>query len=185
MGERSHRGETRDLPALLAAGIVGAVVGTIALVNVPAAPLTFVLTTVLVLYIAHSLIKPNALLAPEVASWFAPLVGFVAGTFQGSVGISGPITGSWIHAYRLAPGAHIFSVTLIFAVSGGVQLAILIGTGELAGRWVASIAALIPVLLALPLGKLLRGRLSSKGFDRAVLAVLAASAVSLMAKLVV
>ena len=63
----------------------------------------------------------------------APGVGVVAGAFQGAIGISGPIVGSWIHSYRLPRGAHIFSVTSLFFLSGTTQFAVLVASGELAG----------------------------------------------------
>lgn len=183
-GERQHRSESRDLPILVGAGVIGAVLGTVALVSVPSEPLEIALVVTLVLYIAHSLTNPSFIIGKRQGAQLSPLVGFVAGIFQGSVGISGPIVGSWIHAYKLKPGAHIFSVTLIFAVSGAVQLAILIATGEFDGRWLASFAALIPVLLSIPLGKKLRGKLSSELFNNAVIAVLAASSISILANLI-
>ena len=103
----------------------------------------------------------------------------VTGGFQGAIGISGPIVGSWIHSYRLRRGAHILSVTTLFMLTGFTQLVVLIGHGEFAGRVQATLLACIPVLGAIPLGTRLRDRVSVRGFDLAIVGVLSVSAVAL------
>src|SRR6056297_3392163 len=182
--ERSHVAATRDLPVLAGFGIVGAAIGTVALVSLPETPLLVILMVAILAYIAAFITKPDLTVTPERSRRLAPAVGVTAGAFQGAVGISGPIVGSWIHSYRLPRGAHILSVTALFLVTGFTQFAIFVSSGELSGRVLASLAACVPVLASIPLGTWVRERVSVRGFDVAVLAMLAASVVALAFEIV-
>ncbi len=173
--ERSHRSETRDLPTLAVAGVAGATLGTIAFVSLPEEPLVILLIVAIAGYVITFFAKPDLQIGLERSRRLAPAVGAVAGTFQGAIGISGPIIGSWIHSYRLPRGAHILSVTSLFLVSGTTQFLVLTGSGELAGRVGASLLACIPVLGSIPIGAWLRNRVSARGFDLAVVGMLIAS----------
>lgn len=180
--ERSHVHETRDLPVLAFAGIFGAVIGTVAFVNLPDEPLVIMLIVAIVAYVVHFFARPDFRVEPSRSKQLSPLVGGAAGLFQGAIGISGPIVGSWIHSYRLPRGAHILSVTSLFLVGGAAQFAVLVGTGQLSGRVIASLLACVPVLAAIPIGTRLRDRVSSTGFDRAIIAMLLVSIVALTIK---
>ena len=182
--ERSHLSETRDLPTLAVAGVAGAVVGAIAFVSLPEEPLVILLIIAILGYVITFFAKPDLQIGPERSRRLAPAVGAVAGAFQGAIGISGPIIGSWIHSYRLTRGAHIFSVTSLFLVSGTTQFLVLAGSGELAGRVTASLLACIPVLGSIPIGAWLRNRVSARGFDLAVVGMLIASIGALAVKTV-
>ena len=137
--ERTSYNETRDLPTLAIAGVIGAVAGTLLLVNIPERPLVIAVIVAIVGYVVLFFAHPELRIGPERSKRFAPAVGGIAGVFQGAVGISGPIVGSWIHSYRLPRGAHIFSVTSLFFITGLAQLIVLIATGELSGRVVATL----------------------------------------------
>ena len=180
--ERSHLPETRDLPTLAVAGVVGAVIGAFAFVNLPDEPLVVLLIVAIVGYVVNFFVRPEATMSPARARRLAPAVGVLAGGFQGAIGISGPIVGSWIHSDRVPRGAHIFSVTSLFLVSGAAQFTVLVANGELSGRVVASLAACVPVLASIPLGTRLRDRVSVRGFDLAVVGVLSVSAVAMAIK---
>jgi hypothetical protein len=180
--ERSHVGETRDLPVLAVAGVLGAVVGAFAFVHLPEEPLVVLLIVAIAVYVITFFAHPDLATPPERSRRLAPVVGSVAGMFQGAIGISGPIVGSWIHSYRLPRGAHILSVTSLFLVSGATQFTVLVANGELSGRVLASSVACVPVLATIPLGTRLRERVSGRGFDLAVVGVLVVSAVALGVK---
>jgi uncharacterized membrane protein YfcA len=182
--ERSHVRETRDLPVLAVASVIGAVIGAIAFVSLPEEPLVILLIIAILGYVITFFFKPDLQIGPERSRRLAPAVGGVAGAFQGAIGISGPIVGSWIFSYRLPRGAHILSVTSLFFVSGATQFAVLAGSGELAGRMGASLLACIPVLGSIPIGAWLRNRVSARGFDLAVVGMLIASIGALAVKTV-
>jgi uncharacterized protein len=180
--ERSHIAETRDLPVLAVTGVVGAVVGTIAFVNLPETPLVVILIVAIVAYVAMFFAKPDLRVGPERSRRLSPGVGLLAGGFQGAIGISGPIVGSWVHSYRLPRGAHIFSVTSLFFVGAFAQFVVLVATGELSGRVTASLLACVPVMASIPVGTRLRDRVSARGFDLAIIAMLCVSIVALGVK---
>ncbi|MGB0114177.1 MAG: sulfite exporter TauE/SafE family protein [Ilumatobacteraceae bacterium] len=177
--ERHSYPETRDLPKLATAGIVGAIAGTLLLVNIPQTPLIIAVIVSIVGYVVLFFAHPDLRTTPERSRRLAPAVGAVAGTFQGAVGISGPIVGSWIHSYRLPRGAHILSVTSLFFITGFTQLVVLISTGELSGRVTATLLACIPVLASIPVGTRLRASVSGRGFDLAIIGMLCVSALAL------
>ncbi len=182
-GARRHAGETRDLPVLGVAATLGAVLGTVLLVRMPEEPLMVGLALTIFGYVGHTLRSPQASLSVETARRWSAAMGLAAGVMQGAVGISGPLVAGWIHAYRLPPNAFVFSVTLLFLVSGGTQLAGLVGNGMLVGTrlWIA-LAAIPLVLVVIPVGARLRDGLASERFDRAVLAVLLLSGASLVVR---
>ncbi len=178
--ERTSYRETRDLPTLAISGVMGAVAGTLLLVNIPERPLVIAVIVAIVGYVVLFFAHPELRIGAERSKRLAPAVGGVAGVFQGAVGISGPIVGSWIHSYRLPRGAHIFSVTSLFFITGLAQLIVLIATGELSGRMVATLLACIPVVAAIPIGTRLRNSVSVRGFDLAIVGMLVVSALALM-----
>ena len=177
--ERASYSETRDLPVLAIAGVAGAIIGTLLLVNIPEQPLVIAVIVAIVGYVVLFFAHPELRVGPTRSRQLAPVVGGVAGVFQGAVGISGPIVGSWIHSYRLPRGAHILSVTSLFFITGLAQLIVLIGTGELSGRVVATLLACIPVFAAIPIGTRLRNSVSVRGFDLAIVGMLMISALAL------
>lgn len=180
--ELEHRHETRDLPVLAGAGVVGAVIGAVVFVTVPEEPLVLALVAIIVGYIVLFFAHPDRRITPATSRRWAPAAGVTAGLFQGAIGISGPVVTTWIHAYRLPRGAYILSITSLFLVSGVAQYTVLVSSGELAGRVVATLAAIPPTLVVIPLGTRLRDRLSSRAFDLSVLALLAVAAVTLLVR---
>mgnify|MGYP001823616104 CR=1 FL=1 len=178
--ERRSFPETRDLPTLAIFGVGGAVVGTLLLVNIPETPLVVAVILAIIAYIVLFFAHPDLRTTPTRSKRLAPVVGGVAGLFQGGVGISGPIVGSWIHSYRLPRSAHILSVTSLFFITGFAQLTVLVASGELSGRVAATLLACIPVFASIPIGTRLRNSVSVRGFDLAVVGMLAVSALALV-----
>jgi uncharacterized membrane protein YfcA len=178
---RDAQRETRDLRVLVAFGVVGAVVGTIALVNVPEAPLLIALAGMIVVFVVVFVRHPELEIDDRTARRGAPIVGTLVGLAQGAVGVSGPVVATWIHGYRLVPRAYVRSVTLIFGVTGLAQIAVLLTQGAFSGDLLAASAiAAVPVVVATPLGLRLRKALAGPAFEKVVLVVLSASAVSLL-----
>jgi uncharacterized membrane protein YfcA len=178
---RDAQRETRDLGVLVAFGVVGAVIGTIALVNVPEAPLLVALAGMIVVFVIVFVRHPELEIDHRTARRGAPFVGTLVGLAQGSVGVSGPVVATWIHGYRLPPRAYVRSVTLIFGVTGLAQIVVLVAQGAFtADLLVGAAIATVPVLVATPLGLRLRKALAGPAFEKVVLVVLGVSAVSLL-----
>ena len=182
--ERHSISETRDLPRLAIAGILGAVGGTLLFVNLPETSLVIALLVAIAGYVVLFFAHPELRMAPARSKRWAPLVGVVGGTFQGAIGISGPVFGSWIHSYRLPRGAHILSVTFLFFITGVTQLTILVTNGELSGRLTATLLACIAVLASIPVGTRLRDGVSRRGFDLAIIAMLCLAIIALGARMI-
>jgi uncharacterized membrane protein YfcA len=178
---RDARGESRDLGRLVGFGIVGAVIGTVALVRLPEQPLLIALALTVGVFVVQMIRRPELGLAPATATRWSPVAGFVTGLMQGAVGVSGPVVATWLHGYRLAVQTYVFSVTVIFGVTGAVQLVVLTAQGQLhTDRLLGALLAGVGVAIALPLGLRLRRRLAGPTFEKIVLAVLLVSAVSLV-----
>ena len=180
----THRHEakdTRDLPSLLATSIVGGVAGTVALKSLDGHVLSGVLAAVIVCYIAVALLHPGFRFPPRVTRIASPPVGLAAGGLQGSTGISGPLLTTYLHGYQLPPRAYVFSLATLFFVGALVQTVTLAVVGLYTDtRLVESLLTLLPILVFLPLGSAAAKRLKPATFQRIVLVLVAASAVSLI-----
>ena len=177
--ERSSLSLTRDLPMLAGSSLLGAGLGTVLFVAVSERPLVALLMVSVTGYVVAFITQPEVAVTPAMSRRWAPVVGLVGGLFHGAIGISGPIVASWIHSYRLERGAYVLSLTGLFLISGATQFVILVLSGELDGFWVASLLACIPALATVPLGRRVRGRLSTNLFDYLVISSIAIAGLGL------
>lgn len=178
---RDARGEARDLGRLVGFGIIGAVIGTVALVHLPEQPLLLALALTVAVFVVQMIRRPDIALPEATATRWSPVAGFFVGIMQGAVGVSGPVVATWLHGYRLAVQTYVYSVTVIFGVTGAVQLVMLTAQGQMhRDRLFGALLAGVGVAIALPLGLKLRRRLAGPTFEKVVLVVLLVSAVSLV-----
>jgi uncharacterized membrane protein YfcA len=178
---REHLRRTRDLPAMLATGIFGAVAGTALLTTLDDRVLSLVLASVIALYVVIFLTNPSFNLRPAVTRYSSPPVGLVAGVLQGSTGVSGPLLSTYLHAFRLDKETYVLSVTtmfLVFSIVQTVALAILGLYTE--ARLGESILALVPIMITIQIGTRVTHGLSRRAFDLMILAVLIASGARLV-----
>lgn len=181
---RHHGGETRHLASFCVAGVIGAVPGAFALSTVSEVLVRAALTAMLAVYLVTAVATPHLRIPDErVRPWSYP-VGFVAGLFQGGIGISGPVVGTWHHGLRLTQDGFVLSVATVFALTGTTQTTVLGLRGELDGRILVSLGLTAVMFATLPIGARLRKRLSVDRFRTAVLVLLAVSCLSLVADLV-
>ena len=178
-----HRAElpgTRDLPSLVWTGVVGAVLGTVALKSLDGRALSAVLVVVIVAYVVVVLVHPGFHLPARVTRFTSPPVGLMGGVLQGSTGISGPLLTTYLHGFQLVPGAYIFSLAVLFGISAVVQVVTLAVVGLYTVPWlVESLLILLPIAAVQPIGSWASTRLSRSTFQRVTLVLVAASAVSL------
>ena len=180
---RHARSETRDVLVLTVTSALGAAAGTFVLVSTPERPLLIVLAVAVLMFVIRSLWFGDIEVSPEIGRRAAPVVGVSAGIMQGAVGVSGPIIGSWLYAYRLPREAYILSLSVLFLITGAAQITTLASIGAYdSDRLIAAAVGFGPVLAVLPLGEYLRARLSGSQFDRVVLGLLAASGVTLVVR---
>ena len=152
-------------------------------VHAPEEPLVVLLVVAITLYVVTFFARPDLHLPPERSRRLAPGVGVIGGAFQGAIGISGPIIGSWIHSYRLPPNAHVLSVTSLFLITGIAQFTVIAANGELAGRFAVSLLSCVPVLVSVPIGTRLRSRIDRRSFDLVIISLLCVAVVTRTARL--
>lgn len=181
---RTHREawpRTRDLPALLTTGLLGAVAGTVVLTTVDGRWLSLVLATVILAYIAVLTRRPHLTLGPTLTRYASPPVGLVAGGLQGATGVSGPLLSTYLHGFGLAPAAYILSLSTLFLAFSAVQVAVLAGLGLYTVELLRDSAlALVPIAVMLPLGSRLSRRLPATTFRRVILVGLALTSAALL-----
>ena len=178
-----HRGEyplTRDLPSLVWTGVVGAVLGTVALKSLDGRALSAVLVVVIVAYVVVVLVHPGFHLPARLTRVMSPPIGLGGGVLQGSTGISGPLLTTYLHGFQLLPKAYILSLAVLFGVGAVVQAVTLTVLGLYTGTWlIESLLILLPIAAFQPIGSWASTRLSRATFQRVTLVLVAASAVSL------
>lgn len=178
---RQHLRATRDLPALLLAGVFGVAIGTYGLTVIDQRALSLALAFVIALYLAVNLARPGFALAPAVTRYASPPIGLLSGVMQGATGVSSPIATPYLHAFRLPREAFVLAQTAVFQVFAIMQALSLTALGLFTPQTVAEGAlALVPALIALPLGMRLAKRVPRQTFDRLVLTLLALTAVKLV-----
>lgn len=179
---RESRSATRDLPALLATGVVGVAVGSWILRSLDNRILSLALAGAVVAYAGTLFVNPHFRLSPAVTRVASLPVGLAAGTLQGATGISGPLLATYLHAFRLPPRAYVLSITTLFQVFALTQVGSLAALGLYTARRLAlSLLALVPTMAALALGARVANRVPPRVFDAVVLLVLLGSAAKLVA----
>ncbi|QBI20903.1 sulfite exporter TauE/SafE family protein [Egibacter rhizosphaerae] len=177
------RAEVSALGLLILAGLAGVAVGTVALTTVPERGLSLVLAALVIAYLALRWRRPDLRLSAEANRVLSPFVGAGSGLLQGATGISAPVVATYAHWLGLSRDGYVFTVAVLFQLFGVAHvLAIAAGGLYTSERLLAAGLALVPTLLALPVGMWLGARLGHRGFDRAVLGVLVLLAASLVVR---
>ena len=169
------------MPIFLVTGAVGIGIGTWALTALPERVLVLVLGLLLLAYIGLRVVTPHWSLGAVPARRLAPLTGIGAGILQGATGISSPIGVTFIHAMNLARDAHVFAVSAMFLLFSLVQLPALWAAGVMQPEWLLQgLLALIPIVIFMPVGQWISGKLNRKAFDRMILVFLAVIGVTMV-----
>jgi uncharacterized membrane protein YfcA len=178
---RSRISRPRFAAIFAVAGGVGAGLGTVALAGWSPDLLLTGVGLVLLAYIAFRLAKPDWVLSHRLSRAFALPAGLVAGVLQGATGLSAPVSIPFLGALRLPREEFMATISLFFLALGVVQLPAQFAYGIMTGeRLLLSALALIPLMLAMPLGDWIGRHLPRETFERVVLAILAVLAVRLL-----
>lgn len=112
-----------------------------------------------------------------------PLAGVAAGMANGTVGVSGPVLGSYLIAIGTSPARFGFTVSLLFFSMGIVRIASLVALQQLTvGLVVTGALLLVPGLLGQQLGLRLHRLVSPQRARQAALVVIGIAGVSLIAR---
>jgi uncharacterized membrane protein YfcA len=163
------------------AGSIGALLGTFLLATLPVRALTMMVAIAVVAYVGLRIARPDFQLKHALAHRIVGPVGVIAGILQGAAGISAPVSVSFLNAMRLERPVFIATISTFFVAMSLAQLPTAFALGLLSpGLLGLSLAALIPILVAMPIGTWLATRLSPTGFDRLVLLLLTGLAMRLV-----
>ena len=172
------------MPLFLVGVAVGVVAGTWLLKTLPERLLVVALGVMLVGYVVLRLARPSMTIGPAVARRAGLPVEAAAGILNGATGISAPVGVTFIHWMKLDRDAHVFAVSAMFLIMGAVQLPAMFAAGLMEPWWlVEGLLALIPIVLFMPLGRMVALRMSREAFDRLVLVFLGLVGIKMLAGL--
>ncbi|MGH8928344.1 MAG: sulfite exporter TauE/SafE family protein [Acidimicrobiia bacterium] len=165
---------------MLTAGAGGTVLGTWLLTRLDNRPLALTVAIIVIAYIVLALTRPTFRVDPQRGLTMAWSVGAFGGLVHGATGNSGPVFGTFLHSLGLARSSFVFAVTVPFLVFGGIQIITLVGLGGFSDdRWSQALWAIVPVVVATPIGTRVARKLNQQTFGRVVLALLAFTAIRL------
>jgi uncharacterized protein len=111
----------------------------------------------------------------------APVAGLVAGMANGTVGVSGPVLGTYLVAIGTSPAAFGFSISALFLSMGIVRLASLLVLDQLTTSLLVSGALLlVPALLGQQAGLWLHRRVAPARARQGALIVMGVAGLSLI-----
>jgi uncharacterized protein len=120
------------------------------------------------------------------ASWervTAPAAGIAAGVANGTVGVSGPVLGSYLLAIGTSPAAFGFSISVLFFSMGLVRIASLVALEQLPAALIAMGALLlIPALVGQQVGLRLHRFVPPDRARQGALVVIGIAGISLIAR---
>ena len=162
----------RFWPMMLAI-TVGTVTATALLVQVDPRWSTVALGGALVIYAVYSLVGPELAVPAQWERPLSPLVGLITGVVTGATGVFVVPAVPWLQSLRLPRDVLVQALGLAFTVS---TMALAIGLAAQGAfqldqlAW--STAAIVPALLGMVLGQLIRGRISQQRFRQCFLTFL-------------
>ena len=169
------------MPVFLIAVAVGVVAGTWLLKTLPERWLIVALGLLLIGYVVLRLARPSMKVSADLAKRVGLPVGAAAGVLNGATGISAPVGVTFIHWMALERDAHVFAVSTMFFTMGAVQLPAMFAAGLMEPIWLLEGAlALLPILLAMPVGRALSTKMSREAFDRLILIFLGVIGVKML-----
>jgi len=166
---------------LLLGGVIGIILGTLALKNLQSSLLSLVMAAAVLGYVALRLARPHWRLEMAQAKWLALPAGTAAGALQGAAGLSAPVSITFLNAMQMGRERFIAAISALFVTFTIVQLLAISLSGLLGPRelWY-SLLALLPLSLAMPAGAWLGRRVSARALDRMLLAMLCLIATKLL-----
>lgn len=162
------------------AGAVGSGLGTLLLAYLPLAVLSLLAACTVVFYVLLRLLKPSFKLAIGTAKRWVYPVGVAAGSLQGALGISSPISITFLHSIRLRRETFIFTVSVFFAMMSVIQVPVQLWLGLTTVKFAfLSTLALLPILIGLPIGNWFGKRMNAAAFDITILCLLVILAIKM------
>lgn len=171
----SHRrfgGLVRAHLPFLAAGFVGGIFGTFALLTIDDRWLKLTLAAWLALYLLQfafgNFLRP--LFQAKGAA--AAIIGFTGGTIQGATGVSAHVVAPYFHGRALSANAYAFLIACAFLIFSCAQLTTATSTQLFTpARLIVGTIALLPTLVFTRIGIAFAGKLSTTVFQRLLIVI--------------
>ena len=171
----------RRLRSLLAGAIVGSVVGTQLLVVLPGSVISMALGLFTLWFVARSIRGERPPMGDRTERRLGPLVGFVGGVSNGTLGASGPIFGTYLTAIGLRGRDFAYAIALVFFLMSTLRIGLLAALDVYSQPLVVIAGVLlVPSLGVQLIGLHFRGRLPAAAIYRGVLVALGVGGATLI-----
>lgn len=178
---RKHHLPLNFVVSFVAAGGLGAGLGTYILARTPTEALTLVLACTMLAYIVFRLLRPSWKLGLKVATFLSFPLGLIAGLLQGAAGLSAPVSVTFLNSMHLERNQFISTISMFFIGLGFVQVPMLVDYGYLnLTNTLLGFSALVPLIAGMPLGAMLAKRISRERFNQALLVILTVLSMKLL-----
>jgi len=162
---------------------VGAVSGSALIVEVDSRRTAAALGAILIGYAAYALYSPTLAVPARHERWLGPLVGLLTGIATGATGVSVIPSVPYLQALRLERDELVQALGLAFTISALALAVGLASRGALGlGQIGLSLLVILPSLVGMTLGQLIRKRISPRGFRLCFLAFLIVLGLNLLAR---
>lgn len=159
--------------AIFVGASIGTVLGVTVLASLSSRWLNLGVALVVTVFLVSRVVRPDWHLSERMARRLAFPVSTTAGLLQGATGISSPVVVMFLSSIGLDRGSFIFSVSLIFLVSGMAQVPSMIVAGLLGTHQIlGSALALAPIAAGMWFGERLGRFLSLELFNRLIMGIL-------------
>jgi uncharacterized membrane protein YfcA len=168
---------------LFVALIPTTLIGGQLLVSVSAETSAMLLGSMLIIFCVLQL-SPLSIHIPERAErWLSPLIGLASGFVGGMTSFFGPIPVTYLMLLRLPKDEFVGTIALFYLIACSM-LYIMLAAHEILtlDELLVSALALLPVMVGLLLGRMLRRRISQETFRRALILVLCILGLSLLGR---
>ena len=175
---RSYNLETGFTRNFAIAGLLGAALGTMLLAHAPVDQLNILMALIVLAYIVMRLTKPVFHLPLERARKLVWYAGIGGGVLQGALGISGPISLTFLNSIKLDRSVFIFTISVFFIAMSSAQIVLLIAYGLMDWQtFLVGLIAFIPLIAGLPVGEIIGRRMNAVVFDKVILFLLSVLAI--------
>ena len=157
----------RRLWLMMTGMIIGTLAGSSLLIGLNPRWSALALGAALIVYAGYALCSPVFQVSGRVEKWLSPLMGGLTGVITGATGVFVIPAVPWLQALGFRRDELVQALGLSFSVSTLALAAGLAWRGTLGGGEVsASLLALVPALLGMWLGQVVRRRISAVLFKR-------------------
>lgn len=171
-----------DHVPFLAAGFIGGIFGTFALVAVDDRWLKLILAAWLALYLLQFAFGNFLRAVFHARGLTAATVGFTAGATQGATGVSAHIAAPYFHGRKVPARAYAFLIASAFLTFSIAQLATAASTQLFTpGRLLLGFIALVPSLLFTRVGIAFSGKISDRAFQTLLIIIFVLMEIKLVA----